>query len=306
MVGNLAIGAPGGDQVPSDVVAIPELRINGLTIKGSTPVAFAIEQMTAGMMQGVLGMDLFREVLLSIDPKRGIATVSHASLELGAPGVIEFDNSQGRMTFDIMVAGRRVATQIDTGAPGSFTLPADLQDQIPTDADSERKAAVQLVGGQREITTRRLDGRIIFADLHFENPDVSFMRPSPHVGNIGQKILSDIVIIVDHRNSLLAFLPSSSTEKRRQQQAAQASGEPRRLGIRFGGGPGLTLANVSDVVPGSVGEQVGFKAGDIILGLNETPMEEISVAQLGELIRGQGLLSFVVDRQGDKVHIEID
>lgn len=307
VIDNLSIGAPGGDQIASDVVSIPELRVNGLTITGSTPVVFSIAQMTAGIMQGVLGMDLFAQVLLSIDPNRGIATVSRDSLELDSPGVIEFDNSQGRMTFDIAVAGRYVPMQIDTGSPGSFTLPAGLQNELPTDAASERKATVQLVGSQREITTLQLDGSITFAGFHFKNPDVSFMHPSPHIGNIGQKILSNMVITVDHRNSLMAFQPVTPIKNKIvTAQVVQPSDNPRRLGIRFGGGPGLSLANVSDVASDSLGEQAGFRAGDTILSLNGTPMQDIGVAQLGEIIRGQEQLSFVVDRQGDKVHIEID
>lgn len=307
VVGNMEIGAPGGAQVASDMVSLPEFRVNGLTIKGSTPLVFSMEQMTAGVMQGVLGMDLFREVLLSIDAKRGIATVSRNSLDPDSPEVIKYDDSQGRMIFNINVMGRPVRTQIDTGSPAGFTLPADLQDQLPTDAESGSTATVQLVGSQREVTRLRLNGGITFAGVHYENPEVSFMRPSPHTGNIGQKILSDMIISVDQRNSLLTFSQSQSAgHKMAGAESAPSGDKPRSLGISFGGGPGLSLSNVSGVAQGSLGEQAGFKAGDSIISLNEIPMADIGVAQLGELIRSHQQLRFVVDRQGDMVHIDID
>jgi predicted aspartyl protease len=304
VVGSMAVGAPGGAQVESDRVSIPTMTAAGLTIENLTPVAVAIDEMSAGLMQGVLGMDLFEEVLLTVDPVRGITTLSHDRLQAGAPGVIGFDGSMGRIVFDIEVAGMTVPMQIDTGAPGSFTLPADLQDQLPTEAGSERKRTAKLVGGEREVTILRLAGKVAFAGLHFDKPDVAFMRPSPTIGNIGQQILSDLVVSVDQRNGLVSFLPATKTRSTAVQRTNSGEG-PRRLGVRFGG-PGGTLADVGAVDSNSLGERAGFKAGDTILTLNGKPMAEIGMAELGSTIRGNGLLSFVVERQGEQLVIEID
>jgi predicted aspartyl protease len=194
VIGELEVGAPGGRQVASNQVLIPKLSVDGLVIENLRPVVVGIEEMSMGMIQGVLGMDVFQSALLTLNPVHGVATVSHGALAADSPGVIEFDNSQGRMMFEIEVEGRQVPMQIDTGSPGGFTLPASMEELIPIDRKSKRSRTARLVGGERIINTFRLKGSLAFAGTRYENPDVSFMHPSPPTGNIGNAVIGNMII----------------------------------------------------------------------------------------------------------------
>lgn len=302
VVGDLVTGVPGGEQVKADRLSVPSLRIGALEILDATPIALDLDGMTGGMMQGVLGLDLFRDVLLTLDPAGGRAVVSRAGLEAGAPGVVRVDTAAGRLQFDMMVAGRKVPTQIDTGAPGGFTLPAELLDAIPTVPGTEQRIAAGLVGGTRQIRVLELDGSVRFAGIEYENPRVGFMDPSPGIAHIGMQILDELAISLDQRNGLLAFRRAKPSPSLAPVNKAAA---PRRLGVRFRGSPSGGFTHVDRIDPGSLGEKAGFQAGDRLVSLNGRPMSAYDMATLGSLIRGTKPLLWVVERDGVRHDIEI-
>ena len=227
---------------------------------------------------------------------------THTELAPGDPGVVQLDASSGRTQFDMMVAGRAVRTQIDTGAPSAFTLPIELMDSIPTFSGPARQISAGMVGGARKILLRKLDGMVSFAGLEYENPQIGFMDPSPGIAHVGARILDELVISVDQKNHLLAFRraePSSSAAP------ARMTDVPRRMGVRFRGSPSAGFTHVASVDPGSLGEGAGFQANDQLVSLNGQPISEYDQVALGTLIRGTAPLRRVVERAGVRHVIEI-
>jgi len=299
-IGHMDVGVPGGRQVPADRVLVPTLRVGDLVIEDARPVVLDIAAMTHGAMDGVLGLDVFGSVLLTLDPVNARAVVSRGALTREMAGVVVLDTAGGRLAFDIDVAGHTVPTQIDTGSPAGFTFPASLMATLPSEKENEREAVAGLVGGERAVRVRRLEGTIRFAGLEFVNPTVGFMDPSPPVANIGTRVLAELAITIDQRNGLLAVRRVVQNGDAGRKVGARAIG-PRRLGVRLGG-PGGDLSRVSSVDPGSLGEQAGFTAGDVIRSINGRPMSQFDQASLGALIRGGEPLTFVLMR-GTEEHV---
>jgi len=294
--GTVAIGAPGGGTVDAGVVRAPVLRAGGLEIQGATALTIELAELTGGLMQGILGMDLFREVLLTLDPARNRAIVSRGRLTPGEAGVVGLSSNRGNLEFEIDVAGQRVAAHIDTGAPGTFTLPQSAMEDLPLIGPEQRSSA-GLVGSTREARIRQLDGAIQFAGLRFERPSVAFM--SLPVANIGSQVLDQLVTRIDQANGLIAFTAASEASA-----PVQASATPRRLGLRLGG-PGGNLSKVGGVDAGSLSERAGLRAGDTIRLLNGRAMSTYEPAALGTLLRGTDPLTFEVERDGRRVVVTI-
>ena len=295
VVGSTRAGAPGGAGVDVDVVSAPLLQVANLEILESSAIALDLAELTGGVMDGILGMDLFRDVLLSLEPSRGAAVVSRRRLRSDAPGVVTLSDAPGPLTFDVDVAGRTIPAHLDTGAPHAFTLPLDLMDEVATLDGPTRRATARLVGSERELLGRQLDGAVRFAGLTFENPWIMFLSPSAPVANVGSEVLDGLRIEIDQSSGLVALTPVG------QIPATPAS--PRRLGLRLGG-QGGDVSNVAGVDPGSLAEQAGLRAGDKIVLLNGQPLAEYG-QDLGALFRGTTPLVFEVDRQGERVVLRI-
>jgi predicted aspartyl protease len=302
VVGSLTAGVPGGGTVEADRVLVPLLRVGALEIHEVTPITLELVEMTGGIMQGVLGLDVFQEVLLTLEPSAGRALISRAELAPGDPGVVQLDASSGRIQFDMTVAGRTVPTQIDTGAPAGFTLPIELIDSVPTLPGPEQRTSAGLVGGNRTVRIRKLDGVVRFAGLEYKNPQIGFMDPSPGSAHIGARILDGLIVSVDQKNHLLAFRRAQPTPATRSPAAKTT---PRRLGVRFRGTPPAHFTHVASVDAGSLGERSGFQPGDRLVSLNGRPMSEYDRSSLGRLIGGTTPLRWELEREGVRHVIEI-
>jgi predicted aspartyl protease len=297
VVGETEIGAPGGPQIPANIVVVPLARVGDVTIRNAEFVTMDVKGFTRGTTHGVLGVGLFSDYLLTFDRGAGHIKLSQGNLSANAPGVLPYDPSNGQIEIEIDVAGTNVAAHIDTGSMGEFMLPGEMMESLSLQkSQSKRKA--RLVGGNRDIKFAQLNGKIQFADYQFDNPNIAFMTPSPGAGNIGSGILADYVVSIDQKNTMIEFRKSTDGN-------LAADNKPRRLGVRFGGMPGSNVMQVASVDPGSLGEEVGFLAGDVMLSLNGKPTQDYDMSELGTLIRGSAPLSIDIERDGISKTIEI-
>ena len=297
VVGETEIGAPGGPQIPAKIVKVPSAGVGDATIKNAEFVTMDVKGFSRGSTHGVLGVGLFSDYLLTFDRRAGHIELSHDNLATNGHGVLPYDPAHGQIEIEMDVAGTTVAAHIDTGSMGEFMLPGEMMESLSLQkTQSERKA--RLVGGNRDIKFAQLIGDIQFAGFQFENPNIAFMTPSPGAGNVGSGILADYVVSLDQKNELIAF---------REQEAGSlaASQEPRRLGVRFGGMGETSIMKIASVDPGSLGEQAGFLAGDVMLSLNGRPTQDYEMSELGTLIRGSTPLSIDIERDGVSKTIEI-
>ncbi len=292
VVAETEIGAPGGPQIPATIVKVPLVHVGDATIVDAEFVTMDVNKFTRGSTQGVLGVGVFHEYLTVFDLGAGQITISRDSLSAGEPGVIPYNAEDGQVQIEIDVAGTQVAAHIDTGSMGGLMLPGEMMEALPLTDAPARSGKARLVGGSRDIKHAQLDGNIRFAGHEFESPDVAFMSPSSGHGNIGGRILDGFVVSVDQVNHLSAFQESG------RDAVAANDNKPRRLGIQCRGMSGGSALTIGRVDPGSLGEQSGFMAGDVLLALNGKPTEQYGMSDLGMLFRGSEPLRFDIERDG--------
>ena len=299
VVGEMQIGAPGGPQIPGNIVRAPRAHVGGATITNADFVTMDLARFSGGTTQGVLGLGLFRDHLLTYDYGKNEIRVSRDSLSAGEPGVMPYSDHDGHIQVDMDVAGTTLATHVDTGSMVGFTLPIEMKESLALKPAGQGATKTRLVGGDRDVQFGQLDGDIQFAGSRYEDPTVGFMDPSPGYGNVGSRVLGDFVVSIDQKNHLIRF------EKSAQKKVAAAGGGPRRLGVQFRGMPGGSVLTIGYVEPASLGEKSGLLPGDVLLTLNGKPSEEYDIGSLGTLFRGDEPLRLEIDRDGQTQMIEI-
>ena len=299
VTGATEIGAPGGPKVAADIVSVPSLQVGAATISDAGFVIMDLAGFSDGQIHGILGASLFRDYLLTFDLRDRRLFVSSDNLSADQAGVISYRPAGGQIEIDVDVAETTVATHIDTGAPGGFTLPAELIDSLPLLDTPRTGAKARLVGGERDVTLAQLDGTIRFAGLVHQDPNVAFMDPSPGFGNIGVGVLEHYRLSIDQENRLVRFQRQSKKSDVSTRQS------PRRLGVRFRGVPGGTVLTVAGFDSNSLGQQAGLRAGDVLVAINGRPTGEYSMADLRTLFGGAEPLLLEIERDGAARSVEI-
>ena len=298
VVGETEIGAPGGPQIPSSIVAVPSALIGDTTVTDVDFVTMDILGFSGGRTHGVIGVGMFSDYLVTFDRGAGHIRLSSEELSAGQSGVLAYDPANSQIEIDIDVAGTSTVAHIDTGSMGEFMLPGDMMASLPlTKSDATMKA--KLVGGERDIQFAELQGNVEFAGMKFENPNVAFMTPSSGSGNIGSGILANYIVSIDQKNNLIGFQQPADGG------AAAAANKPRRIGVQFKGAPGGGELNIGVVTPGSIGEQAGLLANDVLLGINGKSMQHYEMHELGALFGSQETLHLEIRRDGEPLVIEI-
>lgn len=304
-IGEKEVLSGGVEPLIADIVVIPRVMVDGLTIENAEFLTMELNTLSLGQLQGVLGMALFRESLITFDPGNDRIVVSQAELTAGDAGVVAYDKDfQSGFRIEAEVVGQPVTMNLDTGAPSKFTFPLALSATIPLQGELRKGPVAQLVGGQRSIQLGTVDGVIKLGAINFENPEVAFIDPSATHGNIGNAVLRDLVLSIDQRNGLLQ-LRKSQANTVTHVVAAESSGEPRRLGLQLRSLPAGSPPTVTMIVSGSLSERAGLKIGDVLVSVNGQPMQGLNIRELGSLFKSTTPLRFEVERNGEPLVVEI-
>ena len=211
VIGHTEIGAPGGPQIPANIVIVPLVRVGNVDIVDAEFVTMDVLGFTRGKMHGVIGATLFTDYLLAFDWQAGHIELSHGELAKTDEGVVAYNAEDSQVGIDIQVGGGTIEAHVDTGSMGSFMLPGEMMADLPvTELPSPGKA--RLVGGNRDIKFGQLEGAIEFAGLEFVNPKIAFMTPSAGTGNIGSRVMQDYRVTLDLQKHLIRFEPSPANE----------------------------------------------------------------------------------------------
>lgn len=265
----------GGARRELAVHRIETLEFAGLTFRDLDVVSRDYNAGGAGgrgPIAGVLGIDLFRGGLVTLDYGRGVLRIEPGALpEADGRAVLAMDPDEPVPTVEIGLGGRTVKAHIDTGSMGGVTVGQATADALTFVAPPVAAGQARTVSGAFDVLQGRLAGDMTLGGQTFVQPMVGVM-PHFRVGNLGGGLLRDQVTTLDLANHRVRFVAS----------ATPAVAPPRRYGLMMtppsGGETELPLRGVAPESPAQAG---GLRAGDVIVSLNG-----VAVADLGERLPG--------------------
>ena len=194
--------AIGKDEMGNATVRIRELSVGDARFRG---LAAAADPFLNGHDEaGVLGVNVFRNVVLSVDFARNTVSFSSGRLRpANGVDILAYTPSEGGApTIQISVCGLKIAVGIDTAAPAMLRLPRSMMSDLKCDrhvVGSDNVVGAQ--AGPSGVTDARLDGDIRFADIRLHNPVVRFGDGPARF--IGSGALAAVVLTLDQTHHLL-------------------------------------------------------------------------------------------------------
>src|SRR4051812_15924300 len=200
VIGESRGGAPGGQ-----IVAMPIVQFDTIEIGAAkwAPVAAPSrdynqrESTGEPHIDGILGLGLFTESLVTLDFPRGVLRIAPGSLpEPDGKDIVAFDNPRRLVQIAFDVAGTTMTGDLDTGGPDGVTLPGGMMDKVPLAAPAKVVAQGATVSGPMDVSEGALRGTVTIGRYSILNPAVQFVPPFPHA-NLGIALLSQFSLTFD-------------------------------------------------------------------------------------------------------------
>ena len=161
---------------------------------------------SGAQVDGVLGFDLFKDYLLTIDYPDGTISVAPGRLYSNERGALAMMTPFGIPQIGGTIDGASIIIDIDSGSSGGFGLMPDYESKLRFVSSPKPIGQATGAGGTVSVDAGTVDGDIAFGDQTVHDPDVSFL-PLPGVANMGYRVLSNYAITFDQANGLVRFIP---------------------------------------------------------------------------------------------------
>ena len=201
----------GGQVVLMPIVRFDTLEIGGATISAVSAPSRDYNTRKDVRIDGILGLNLFKDCLVTLDFERGRLRLERGSLpDPDGREVFAFTNPRGVAELPIRVGDSDLVADVDTGAMGGITVPLSLAATLPLASPPIVVGRAVTVSGPMEISAAPLKGAVTIGRYAIADPTLEFTPAMPH-GNLGIDVLSQFAITFDQQNRRLR-LSRSSTE----------------------------------------------------------------------------------------------
>jgi hypothetical protein len=214
VVGESRGGAPGGQVVTMPIVQFDSLEIGAARFGPvAAPSRDYNQRESAGEphIDGILGLGLFADCLVTLDFPRGVLRIAPGTLpEPDGKEILPFENPRRVVEIGFDVAGTTMTGDLDTGGPDGITLPGGLMDKVPLAAPATVVAQGMTVSGPMDVSESTLHGTVMIGRHAIANPAIQFVPPFPHA-NIGIALLSQFALTFDQKNKRVRFAHEENT-----------------------------------------------------------------------------------------------
>ena len=268
-------------------ITLPDLEINGLAtvIMDLDP----IKKEKFGMYDGVMGFDMLKDLVVSLDFEKMKMTLTKPSefkfSKKAEVFPLRFTMNMPAIDVPVIYMDKskdNLKTVIDLGASTSFVVDTELTPNavIP---DETLSKDLYGMGGKTEMKIGRIN-EIQLGRFHLDNVITNYgpmkigAEGMNDHANLGLGILKRFHVHFDYPNARMILEPNKYYR------------DPFEYDMS-----GLTLSvtgnnefKVDDVEPGSPAETAGMKKGDLIYSINEKPARKYDMSDLWRLFTQDG------------------
>jgi predicted aspartyl protease len=258
-------------------VRLDSVNIGQTRLSGFHAVVF---DRLPGPVDGLLGLNAFADLLLTLDYPAGKLLLSRDALP-AADGreVLRASRAGPFWSVELDLSGRRSLAILDTQASSGFAVTPPMADSLsfaspPAVVGRARGPSV----GDVERRVGRLNGDVIVGSTRFQRPFFDIIPMPPMLAYpvlIGTRVLQQFVFSLDQRQGLVRLTRSA---------AGPVPAPPPLRGFGFSAPHAEDGARrIAHVLPGSPADNGGIKAGDEVVAADGRQAADLSEADFTAL-----------------------
>jgi len=214
------IGSPLGEGFDADLVTIDQLSVGGATLHSVEAFVNTLPpQALGGEVWGVIGPYAFKDYgRVSFDFKNKQLEIGGAVTESDKSTWIEFGKDAPLLDAELSIGGQSIPVHIDTGMPGTVTVPAKYATHIPLQSEIRTLGMARTVDREIEIKGAKVDLTLSLGDAKIPLTNMTFFEDIP-LGNLGMGALHNLTLEIDwegQRYRLSGIAKPKEMRKRRR------------------------------------------------------------------------------------------
>ncbi len=282
-------------------VKVEELILAGVTFRDVTLVvgefssnADHAEAVHAEAPCGILGLELFRDLMLTIDYPGNHIELSRDELGPTGPHVLSFKSPDGLAYVNLEVENETLSACIDTGSQADCVFPMTFIDRLSPVFEPVIASKGRTTNNRYDILSTVLEHPLRLAGHELPRPSADFVDFYPQ-GILGYGVLSEFRITFDQINRRVQF--------ERNDDFSHA-GTQDRLGIRAR--PWYGLPKVIQVRKGSPAARSGLRVGDVLLQVGEARITDLlSDGAVDNALASDQMVDMVIRRGGRRITLKL-
>jgi hypothetical protein len=206
VIGEARTPAPGGTTENRPIYGAGPIALGGVTFSGAGLLVLSAARGPNPGWDGILGIDMFRELTLTIDYGNSVAGVSRAPLTQGVAASF----NAGIPNIPVEIAGRTFRVDLDTGngAGGLFLREADAR-ALPLSGAPVERGRARTSFGEFAIMEAPLGAPVTVGGNALNHHMVGW-PPARGDGNLGSRALAGSILRVDRRSGRVSIAASAA------------------------------------------------------------------------------------------------
>lgn len=204
-VGEARASDPSGqNSVARDVVSVASIEIGGARFEGLRGTVNDGERPDR-TAQGILGYQLFSELLLTLDyPKKELGIARGALPEVDGKNVLALVSGHPVPVTELMIGGKKVQMDIDAGSPALLTVPMSVAKELSLKGEPQVVGQARTISGPMDIFGAELNGDVTVGPRTLHDPQLDIVERFPRA-NLGFRFLRDYAVTFDAKNGRVEF-----------------------------------------------------------------------------------------------------
>ena len=187
------------------LVRIDGIEVGGLRAENVTAIVADLEWLRRPgelPVNGVLGLPLFRDLLLTVDYPGERLVLTSGRLSDGGEHVLPYDDSRGVPDVQVTVGRRRLRALIDTGARAAASFPGALAASLATVSTLVPLGTVRTLNNEFEAVGGILRAPLSIAGYRLQGVGARFASKDSQVV-LGGTLLRHFALTFDQANRLI-------------------------------------------------------------------------------------------------------
>jgi predicted aspartyl protease len=193
-------------------VTVSRYRVDVLTLGGLAFHDFPADDLpmpSAGVgppLEGVLGMDLFDALTLTLDFRRRQVATSAAPLPAGdGVGIVGYEPGP-LIQLAVQIGDVTLPTHLDTGQTrAALIVPQEMVGRLATRGSPRKIGAARTISQNMELYSIALDAPVRVAQVRLPVAEVAYPTVIP-IANLGSAALQQMVVVIDRPNKRVQFV----------------------------------------------------------------------------------------------------